>query len=330
MLAFKHILSSVTFEAFVDHSALVQIIKSKNEPPTQRLKKIVEKLSAFSFSLGYVKGKSLLVTDYLSRNVPDNDHEDQDRVVLITFSTASSDLLECLENIVGRIVSERAYSVISKPGPVTRSVARKHNISIPSLYPGKPSTMTECTSTGKPTSIVSNNKRKSSPTWKINQNDKLPMATEIVQTPPPLLRGIDSRIKVRESRENGSESRMKVLENAPISTQYDLTNIRSLIPQKINEEVTERFTPPDANLYQEAKPLFINVSKDGIFKHGTSLINNKQDKEIHQLIVNVVKLNNNVNKLISTMKNHFDHIEQIYDTLNRRTWTIRVLSLITS
>ncbi len=65
MLAFKHILSSVIFEAFVDHSALVQIIKSKNEPPIRRLKKLVEKLSTFSFSLGYVKGKSLLITDYL-------------------------------------------------------------------------------------------------------------------------------------------------------------------------------------------------------------------------------------------------------------------------
>ncbi len=172
----------------------------------------------------------------------------------ITFSTASSELLECLENIEGRMVRERAFPVISKPGPVTRLVARKHNISIPSLYPGKPSTMTECTSTVKPTPIVSNNKRKSSPTRKINQNDKLPIATEIVHTPLPLLRGIDSRIKVRKSRENGSESRMKLLENAPISTQHDLTNIRCLISQEINEEATDRFTPPVANLYQEATP----------------------------------------------------------------------------
>ena len=39
--AFKNILRSVSFYAVVDHSALVEIQRSKREPPTQRFKKFI-------------------------------------------------------------------------------------------------------------------------------------------------------------------------------------------------------------------------------------------------------------------------------------------------
>ncbi len=78
-------------------------MKSKNEPRTQTLNKLMEKLSAFWFSLGYVSGKSLLVTDYLSRNPAEVGYH-PDRIVPITFCTASSDLIECLENENGMMV----------------------------------------------------------------------------------------------------------------------------------------------------------------------------------------------------------------------------------
>lgn len=73
----------------MDHSTSVHIMKSKHQPPTQRLKKLLEKPSAFSFSLGYVSGKSLLFTDYLSRNPPEGGERYPDRIVPIIFSTVS-------------------------------------------------------------------------------------------------------------------------------------------------------------------------------------------------------------------------------------------------
>ena len=44
--AYKRILKTTHFVAVVDHSALVHIMRSKLEPQTARLKKLVVKLSA--------------------------------------------------------------------------------------------------------------------------------------------------------------------------------------------------------------------------------------------------------------------------------------------
>ena len=94
IMAFKNIISSVSFETYVDHSALIYLINGRTEPLTQRIKKLLEKLSAFSFKLGYMKGSDLLVTDYLSRSTTEDNNPST--IVPISFG-ASSDLIECLE-----------------------------------------------------------------------------------------------------------------------------------------------------------------------------------------------------------------------------------------
>lgn len=70
---FKYLLRGTHFQAFVDHSSLVQIVKAKSEPPTTRLRKLLEKLGEYSFDLGYLKGKLMHVPDFLSRNAAEND-----------------------------------------------------------------------------------------------------------------------------------------------------------------------------------------------------------------------------------------------------------------
>jgi len=67
--AFRNILRSVSFHAVVDHSALVQIQRSKKEPPTSRFKSLIEQLSDYSFTLSYIPGKHLALSDMLSRMV---------------------------------------------------------------------------------------------------------------------------------------------------------------------------------------------------------------------------------------------------------------------
>ena len=42
--AFKHLLRNANFTVYVDHSALVHILKAKKEPPTMRLQKLLEHL----------------------------------------------------------------------------------------------------------------------------------------------------------------------------------------------------------------------------------------------------------------------------------------------
>ncbi|KAJ8027316.1 hypothetical protein HOLleu_32429 [Holothuria leucospilota] len=48
---FKYLLKSIEFEAYVDHSAIVDMLKSKQEPPTARIGKLLLKLSEYTFKI---------------------------------------------------------------------------------------------------------------------------------------------------------------------------------------------------------------------------------------------------------------------------------------
>ena len=48
---FSHLLKRVDFDAIVDHSALTHVIKSKMEPATTRIKRLLELISSYSFNL---------------------------------------------------------------------------------------------------------------------------------------------------------------------------------------------------------------------------------------------------------------------------------------
>ena len=51
----SHLLKRVDFDAIVDHLALTHIIKSKMEPATTRIKRLLELISSYSFNLYYMK-----------------------------------------------------------------------------------------------------------------------------------------------------------------------------------------------------------------------------------------------------------------------------------
>ena len=75
--SFAHLLKKVDFYAIVDHLALVHILKSNAEPAKTRIKRLLEVLSAYSFNLYYMKGKDIILSDFLSRQRTDdsNPHE---------------------------------------------------------------------------------------------------------------------------------------------------------------------------------------------------------------------------------------------------------------
>ena len=64
--SFSHILKRVDFDAIVDHLALTKIIKSKMELVTTRIKRLLELISSYSFNLYYMKGKDMILSDFLS------------------------------------------------------------------------------------------------------------------------------------------------------------------------------------------------------------------------------------------------------------------------
>ena len=75
--SFSHLLKRVDFDVIVDHLALTNIIKSKAEPATIRIKRLLELISSYSFNLYYIKGKDMVLSDFLSRqnNNDSNPHE---------------------------------------------------------------------------------------------------------------------------------------------------------------------------------------------------------------------------------------------------------------
>ena len=75
--SFSHLLKRVDFDAIVDHLSLTHIIKSKGEPATIRIKRLLELFSSYSFNMNYIKGRDMLLSDFLSRqnNDDNNPHE---------------------------------------------------------------------------------------------------------------------------------------------------------------------------------------------------------------------------------------------------------------
>ena len=75
--SFSHLLKRVDFDDTVDHLALTHIIKSKAKPVTTRIKRLLEFISSLSFNLYYMKGKDMILSDFLSRQMHDtsNPHE---------------------------------------------------------------------------------------------------------------------------------------------------------------------------------------------------------------------------------------------------------------
>ena len=65
--SFSHLLKRVDFDAVIDHLSLRHIIKSKTEPATIRIKRLLELISSYSFNLYHIKGKDMVLSNVLSR-----------------------------------------------------------------------------------------------------------------------------------------------------------------------------------------------------------------------------------------------------------------------
>ena len=68
MNLWKNLLKHREFDAAVDHVAVKQIMKAKTEPASTRIMRLLDRLSAYSFNLYYVKGRDMILSDYLSRH----------------------------------------------------------------------------------------------------------------------------------------------------------------------------------------------------------------------------------------------------------------------
>ena len=90
---FSHLLKRVDFDAVVDHLAITHIMKSKMEPATKRIKRLLEVLRSYSFNLYYIIQKYMILSDYLSRQM--GDKGDPHQVIPISFNIRDVSLKPC-------------------------------------------------------------------------------------------------------------------------------------------------------------------------------------------------------------------------------------------
>ena len=94
---FVHLLKRVDFEAVADHLAIMHIMRSKMEPATNRIKRVLEILSSYFFNLYYIKGKDMILSDILLRQLGDD--SDPHQIIPISFNIKEI-LKENYQNIV--------------------------------------------------------------------------------------------------------------------------------------------------------------------------------------------------------------------------------------
>ena len=82
--SFAHLLKRVDFNAIVDHLALTHIIKSKMELATIRIKRLLELISSYSFNLYYMKGKDMILSDFLLQQ--NSDDSNSSEIIPISFN----------------------------------------------------------------------------------------------------------------------------------------------------------------------------------------------------------------------------------------------------
>ena len=81
--SFAYLLKRVDFDAVVDHLAIRHIMRSKMEPATNRIMRLLEILNSYSFNLYYIKGKDMILSDFLSRHLGDD--SDPYQIIPISF-----------------------------------------------------------------------------------------------------------------------------------------------------------------------------------------------------------------------------------------------------
>ena len=100
-------------------------MKSKMEPATNRIKRLLEVLSSYSFKFYYIKGKDMLLSDFLSRQIEDdsNLHE-----------------ITCISFNIQKILQESYHSMVTDTYNVQTRAQTKAQANTPTAVDTQPKT----------------------------------------------------------------------------------------------------------------------------------------------------------------------------------------------
>ena len=206
--SFAHLLKRVDFDVMVDHLAITHIMESKTEPATNRIKRLLEVISSYLFNLYYIKGKDMILSDFLSRQIEDdsNPHE----IIPISFN-------------IQEILQESYHSMVMDTYNVQTRAQAKAQANTPTAVDTQPIAQKVTPNSAKlPSEMKEESNMKRLPRRLIQQSPEgiaLPPETifsPIVTTPnirpPPKLPNVKETIA---SLNLGPDLKMDIEENSP-------------------------------------------------------------------------------------------------------------------
>ena len=98
----------------MDHVAVTQILKAKTEPATTRIMRLLDRLAAYSFNLYYVKGRDMIMANYLSHHRIKN--SDTSELIPISFCPVTA-YYGCLEENAYCIGTRASAKVAGEVAP---------------------------------------------------------------------------------------------------------------------------------------------------------------------------------------------------------------------
>ena len=120
MQLWRFYLKGRDFDAAVDHKAIPYIMKSKQLPTTDRIIRLLEALNEFTFHLYYVKGKDMILSDFLSRVSADKSNPD--------------DLVPVAFNSYNILQAQYTYTTDNSFSIMTRKQAKSAGIAPPKVH----------------------------------------------------------------------------------------------------------------------------------------------------------------------------------------------------
>ena len=122
-MCFAHLLKRVDFDMVVGHLALIHIIKGKEDPGTTRIRRLLEVLSSYSFTLYYIKGKDIILSDFLLRQKVNDSNPH--KIIPISFNMR--DILQDRYYNIKSIRREDKYMIQA------RSQAKASRVNLPEV-----------------------------------------------------------------------------------------------------------------------------------------------------------------------------------------------------
>ena len=129
IMTFSHLLKKVDFDAVDDHFPITHIMRSKAEPATTRIKRLIELLSPYSFNLYYIKGKDMVLSDFLSRQKNDNSNPCEIIPISFTLKSLAHEHFYHFDSMTGiNEIETNKYQV------QTRSQAKSSGFRVPEIH----------------------------------------------------------------------------------------------------------------------------------------------------------------------------------------------------